>query len=39
MLFCCFEVFTFAMISVLAHWLLETIAWWTILAGNPSPRW
>jgi hypothetical protein len=34
MLFCCFEVFTFAMISVLAHWLLETIAWWTILAGN-----
>jgi hypothetical protein len=34
MLFCCFEVFTFAMISVLANWLLETIAWWTILAGN-----
>jgi len=34
MLFCCFEVFTFAMISVPAHWLLETIAWWTILAGN-----
>ena len=34
MLFCCFEVFTFAMISVLAQWLLETIAWWTILAGN-----
>ena len=23
-----------SMISVLAHWLLETIAWWTILAGN-----
>lgn len=34
MLFCCFEVFTFAMITVLAYWLLETIAWWTILAGN-----
>jgi hypothetical protein len=34
MLFCCFEVFTFAMILTLAHWLLETIAWWTILAGN-----
>ncbi len=34
MLFCCFEVFTFVMISVLAYWLLETIAWWTILAGN-----
>src|SRR6266545_7653171 len=34
MLFCCFEVFTFAMILTLAHWLLETIAWWTVLAGN-----
>ncbi|HYB43024.1 MAG TPA: hypothetical protein VEL75_14700 [Candidatus Methylomirabilis sp.] len=34
MLFCCFEVFTFAMIAALAQWLLETIAWWTILAGN-----
>jgi hypothetical protein len=34
MLFCCFEVFTFAMIAVLAQWLLETIAWRTILAGN-----
>ena len=34
MLFCCFEVFTFAMIAALAHWLLEAIAWWTILAGN-----
>jgi hypothetical protein len=34
MLFCCFEVFTIVMISVLAHWLLETISWWTILAGN-----
>lgn len=34
MLFCCFEVFTFAMIAVLAQWLLETISWWTILAGN-----
>jgi hypothetical protein len=22
------------MILTLAHWLLETIAWWTILAGN-----
>ena len=34
MLFCCFEVFTFAMIATLAQWLLETIAWWTIVAGN-----
>jgi hypothetical protein len=34
MLFCCFEVFTFVMIAVLAEWLLEAIAWWTILAGN-----
>ena len=34
MLFCCFEVFTFAMIATLAQWLLETISWWTILAGN-----
>lgn len=34
MLFCCFEVFTFAMIATLAQWLLETIAWWTVLAGN-----
>ena len=34
MLFCCFEVFTFVMIEVLAQWLLEAIAWWTILAGN-----
>ncbi len=34
MLFCCFEVFTFAMITTLAHWLLDTISWWTILAGN-----
>jgi hypothetical protein len=34
MLFCCFEVFTFVMIAALAQWLLEAIAWWTILAGN-----
>ena len=34
MLFCCFEVFTFVMIEALAQWLLESIAWWTILAGN-----
>jgi hypothetical protein len=34
MVFCCFEVFTFVMIAALAQWLLEAIAWWTILAGN-----
>jgi hypothetical protein len=34
MLFCCFEVFFFALIAVLAEWLFEAIAWWTILAGN-----
>jgi hypothetical protein len=34
MLFCCFEVFTFVMIEALAQWLLDSIAWWTILAGN-----
>jgi hypothetical protein len=34
MLFCCFEVFAVAMIVTLAYWLLEAVAWWTILAGN-----
>ncbi len=34
MLFICFEVFFFAMIAVLAQWLLEALAWWTILAAN-----
>ncbi|HTY79732.1 MAG TPA: hypothetical protein VMI34_18045 [Candidatus Bathyarchaeia archaeon] len=34
MLFCCFEVFAFAMIAVIAQRLFETLAWWTILAGN-----
>src|SRR5713101_1261356 len=34
MLFVCFEVFCFAMIAVLAQWLLEALAWWTILAAN-----
>ena len=34
MLFVCFEVFFFAMIAVLAQWLLEAFAWWTILAAN-----
>jgi len=34
MLFCCFEVFFVALIAILAEWLLETLAWWTILAAN-----
>jgi hypothetical protein len=34
MLFVCFEVFFFAMIAVLAQWLLEALAWWTILTAN-----
>jgi hypothetical protein len=34
MLFCCFEVFSIALIVILAEWLFDTLAWWTILAGN-----
>ena len=34
MLFCCFEVFFFAMVAALAEWLFASLAWWTILAGN-----
>ncbi len=34
MLFCCFEVFFIALVAILAEWLFETLAWWTILAGN-----
>ena len=34
MLFCCFEVFFAALVAILAEWLLETVPWWTILAGN-----
>ena len=34
MLFCCFEVFFAALITILAEWLLEAIPWWTILGGN-----
>jgi hypothetical protein len=34
LLFCCFEVFALALIAVLAEWLLETLPWWSIGAGN-----
>lgn len=34
MLFCCFEVSFVALIAITAEWLLESLAWWTILLGN-----
>ncbi|HAM59523.1 MAG TPA: hypothetical protein DCQ64_30590 [Candidatus Rokubacteria bacterium] len=34
MLLACFEVFVFALIAILAEWLFEALAWWTILAAN-----
>jgi len=34
MLYCCFEVFFAAMVTVFAEWLLEAVPWWTIVAGN-----
>jgi hypothetical protein len=34
MLFCCFEVFAIALVAVLAEWLFDTLAWWTILLAN-----
>ena len=34
MLFCCFEVFAFGLISVLAEWLFEVLAWWTLVLAN-----
>ena len=34
MLLCCFEVFLLAMVMVLAEWLFETLAPWSIVVGN-----
>ena len=34
MLFCCFEVFFVGLVAALAEWLLEALAWWSILMGN-----
>jgi hypothetical protein len=34
MLFCCFEVFAIALVAVLAEWLFDALAWWTILVAN-----
>jgi hypothetical protein len=33
-LFCCFEVFFISLIAIVAQWLFDTLAWWTILAAN-----
>ncbi len=37
MFLCCFEVFAFALIAVLAEWLLEAVPMWSIL-GAKLPR-
>jgi hypothetical protein len=34
LLFCCFEVFILALVTILAEWLFEALAWWTIVLGN-----
>ena len=34
MLVCCFEVFALGMVAVLAEWLFEALAWWSIAAAN-----
>lgn len=33
-LFVVFEVFFIAMVAVLGRWVLETLAWWSVLLGN-----
>jgi len=34
MLFSCFEVFALVLIAVLAEWLFEVLAWWTLVLAN-----
>ena len=34
MLFCCFEVFALMLIAILAEWLFEVLAWWTLVLAN-----
>ena len=34
MLVCCFEVFALALVAVLAEWLFEALAWWSIAVAN-----
>jgi hypothetical protein len=33
-LICCFEVFALALVAVLAEWLFEALAWWSIAVAN-----
>jgi hypothetical protein len=33
-LFCCFEVAAIGLIAIAAEWLFDSLAWWSILAGN-----
>ena len=34
MLVSCFEVFALALVAVLAEWLFEALAWWSIAVAN-----
>ncbi len=34
LLFCCFEVFILTLVTILAEWLFEALAWWAIALGN-----
>jgi hypothetical protein len=34
LLFCCFEVFVLVLVTILAEWLFEALAWWAIVLGN-----
>jgi hypothetical protein len=34
MLVCCFEVLALALVAVLAEWLFEALAWWSIAVAN-----
>jgi hypothetical protein len=34
MLVCCFEVFALALVALLAEWLFEALAWWSIAVAN-----
>jgi len=31
---CCFEVFVLALVAILAEWLFEALAWWSIAVAN-----
>ena len=34
MLICCFEVLALVLVAVLAEWLFEALAWWSIAVAN-----